>query len=256
MAGKGSRFTELANKKPEYLVPKPLIDVKGKPMIAWSLASYPDIKPSDFIFIILEEHQKKYDIVSVLKGLLHYKAVNVVLISKVTRGAIETALFAEKYIQNHEEIIITDSDLYFDSKPLLKTIREKASDIAGVTGVDVPPDTLPKYSFTLVDKHNIAVAVGEKDPELAKKGAYANMGAYHFFKWSIFANEARQMIRENALAGPEGKKEFYIAPLYQRLINKKKRITVALIKQIYRLGTPDDLEKFLKKRVTFPDSIH
>ena len=53
MAGKGSRFLEDAHLKEEYTKPKPLINIKGKPMIAWAIESLSKFKtsPQDLIFI-------------------------------------------------------------------------------------------------------------------------------------------------------------------------------------------------------------
>jgi len=61
MAGAGSRFVE-AN----YVLPKPLIDVKGKPMIERVIENLPII--GRYIFIIQKEHDKKYKLSEFLKS--------------------------------------------------------------------------------------------------------------------------------------------------------------------------------------------
>src|SRR5204863_7222207 len=126
MAGPGSRFQKEADKKQEYKKPKPLILVKNKPMIAWAMQSLPFIDlpnrsaktkftvfPKDLIFISLQEQEKKYQITQLLQNIFG-SDITVILISQVTRGAVETALQAKKFINNTEELIISDSDHFFD----------------------------------------------------------------------------------------------------------------------------------------------
>ena len=98
----------------------------------------------------------------------------------------------------------------------------------------------------MFDENNVASAVGEKDAELAKKGAWANIGGYYFSRGEIFVAEAEDMIAKNEMYGAEGKKEFYLAPVYDRLIKKGHRVEVAKIPQVWGLGTPKDVEYFEK----------
>ena len=54
MAGEGSRF-----QKEGYTLPKPLIDVNGKPMIQ-SVVENLDFD-CEYIFLVRKEHMEKYD---------------------------------------------------------------------------------------------------------------------------------------------------------------------------------------------------
>ncbi|MDP3940683.1 MAG: hypothetical protein Q8Q49_00070 [bacterium] len=257
MAGRGSRFQAVAAKNPEFQKPKPLITVQGLPMIVWAVKSLPFIdflhnpaktsfvvRPKDLTFICLEEHEEKFKIISVLQSLFS-KDISIVLIPEVTRGATETALTAKVYIAENEPLIISDSDHFFIGTPYYKTIEKMGSKVAGIIPVFKPPDDDPKWSFTLFDGTKRALAVGEKDATLAKLGAYANIGAYYFSKGNIFIDEAEAMIRENDMYGATGKQEFYIAPIYQRLIKKGFGVQAAIIEKVWGLGTPSDLEFFL-----------
>ena len=58
-------------------------------------------------------------------------------------------------------------------------------------------------------------------------------------------DEVEQVIAANDLTGEEGKKEFYVAPLYQRLIRKGLTFHAAVTPNVWGLGTPADLEYFL-----------
>ena len=80
-----------------------------------------------------------------------------------------------------------------------------------------------------------------------KKGAPANIGAYYFSKASIFFDEVEDAIANNKLTGDKGKEEFYIAPMYQNLIEKGHKFQLAMTEEVWGLGTPTDLEHFLKE---------
>lgn len=251
MAGKGSRFLDAANSNPEYQKPKPLIRIKGKPMIVWAVNSLVkfNIKPKNLIFICRQDHEDEFNISKSLKDLFGNQ-IKIVLLDKITRGAAETVLKAKDYINNEEDIIISDSDHYFDGSFLYDKIQNKDPETQGIIPVFKPPDKDPKWSFSLVEQGDVITAVGEKDKKLAEKGALANIGGYYFTHGNIFIKEVEEAIAENDLTGDEGKKEFYVAPIYQRLIKKGMKITAAITPKVWGLGTPKDVEYFEKNFVS------
>lgn len=256
MAGKGSRFLDVADQNPEYKKPKPLISVKGKPMVCWAIESLPFVElknrkagtdfkvyPKDLVFICRQDHQEDFNIANILKETFGTD-ITIILLDHITRGATETALKAKEYINQDEEIIISDSDHYFDGTPLYETILKKNEDVRGIIPVFRPPDNDIKWSYTLFDENFYAIDVNEKDPVLAGKGAFANIGAYYFSSGAEFVTEAEAMIAENDVYGPQGKQEFYLAPIYRRFLNKNKKIQVAVTPTVWGLGTPKDVESF------------
>ena len=247
IAGKGSRFLDAADSNPEYKKPKPLIKIKGKPMIAWAVDSLAKFKvePSNLIFICRQDQENEFKISYSLKELFGNQ-IKLVFIDQITKGAAETVLKAKEYINSDEDIIISDSDHYFDGSFLYNKVVNKDSETQGVIPVFEPPDKEPKWSFSLVEEGDVITAVGEKDKELAAKGAYANIGGYYFTHGNVFVKEVEEAIAENDLTGDEGKKEFYVAPIYQRLINKGMKIVAAITPKVVGLGTPKDAEYFEK----------
>ena len=237
MAGFGTRFGRTDTIKP-------FINVLGKPMIAWAVESFPQVKTQNFVFIILKEHQSKYQVKEKLIQVFG-KKIKVVIIPHPTRGAAETALAAKPYLDPNEDIIIADSDQYFDSTNLFQAILGKTSETSGIIPVDRPIDTQIKHSYTLADSHNLALKVAEKDPQLASQGAYSNIGAYYFAQAKIFTSAIEAMIKDNLTSGPPGRQEFFVAPVYQQLINEGKKVYVAPSPNAWRLGTPGDLDYFL-----------
>jgi len=259
MAGLGTRFQKVSDQNQNYKKPKPLIPVHNYPMIRWATGSLPfvnysgqesnsniKVDPSHLIFIILNEHDKEYNLERELREI-YSDDIKVIKLDNVTRGAAETAYYAKKIVDPNEDIIVSDSDHFFDGKGLEQAILTKTVDTMGIIPVFVPPnDGIPRWSYSLVHPgSNYIEQVGEKDVELMKKGALANIGAYYFSKAGMFFSEVEEVIAKNEMTGEEGKKEFYIAPLYQRLITKGFKIQAVKIPEVWGLGTPTDLEYFL-----------
>ncbi len=260
MAGLGTRFQKAAHLNPEYLKPKPFISVKGEPMIRWATRSLPFVEhpgesadnvskvlPKDLIFIILQDHDDRYEIEKQLRKI-YSDDIKVIKLPEVTRGAAETAYQAKDLVDPDEEIIVSDSDHHFDGTELANMIKDKHEDTLGIIPVFTPPnDGIPRWSYSLVGDDKVIEKVAEKDRELMDLGAYANIGAYYFTRAKTFFDEVKEVIDNNILSGEEGKGEFYVAPIYQRIIEKGGKVQAAILPEVWGLGTPDDLENFLEK---------
>ena len=258
MAGLGSRFQKAQGKNPEYRKPKPLIDVHGSPMVTWATRSLPffdfseaadekvRLSPGDVTFVVLVDHERDHGISKSLHEI-YGEGVNVLVIPELTRGAAETVYLARKFIDPEGPLIISDSDHFFDGSVLEGLIVSSDSTVAGIIPVfRAPDDGVARWSYSAVDPDTAEVTqVGEKDADLMRKGAWANIGAYYFSKGRYFLDEVRSTIHGTELTDEPGKNEFYVAPIYQRLIENGHRVLAARTPRVWGLGTPSDLEFFL-----------
>ena len=248
IAGRGSRFAAQADKNPEYKKPKPFIDVKGYPMVRWATGSLPFVKhpgqevtgdlvveSKDFIFVALKEHNESHNIGKVLQKLFGNE-IKIIYLDEVTRGAAETALQAKEYINNDEPLLISDSDHFFDGAALSQTIFENPG-IDGIIPVFEVPDGNPKWSFSRLGEDGYVDLVAEKQPI----SIWANIGGYYFGKGKDFVSIAEETIANKELTN----NEFYIAPLYNKLIARGGKVKLAFPKYVFGLGTPADLEYFI-----------
>ena len=249
IAGRGSRFKAQEDKNPEYGGPKPIINVKGYPMVRWATGSLPFIKhpdqnvdcglvvkPEDLIFIALREHDEEYKISHVLKSF-YGNGINIIFLDEVTRGAAETALAAKEFINNDEPVIISDSDHFFDGQALAQEIIDNPG-VDGLIPVFKVLDGNPKWSFSRLGKDGFVDLVAEKQP-ISK---WANIGGYYFGKGSEFIKAAQEVVDK----GEYTNNEFYIAPIYNKIIQKGGKIKLAYPKYAHGLGTPEDLEYFIE----------
>ncbi len=261
LAGLGTRFAKVAEQNPEFRKPKPLILVRGLPMVRWATGSLPFIEHpgqrvqsplrvpmSKLIFVILQEHDRAFGIAQELKNI-YSDSIRVIVLPAVTRGAAETAFQAAQYLDPEEDLLISDSDHFFDGGVLEDRIMHKAPDTVGVIPVFVPPnDGIARWSYSLVRPGSTdIIEEGEKDRLLMERGAYANIGAYYFSKAQYFLDEARAVIERDERFGEPGKAEFYIAPLYKKLLDRGLKVEAALTPEVWGLGTPEDLSRFLRE---------
>ena len=228
MAGEGSRF-----KSAGYTFPKPLIDVNGKPMIQCVVENL-DFD-ANYIFLVRSEHIKKYEgLVDTLDRITNGK-FDFVEVEGLTEGAACTALLAEKFINNDEDLLIANSDQYIEYEP------ENFSLIKNITNVDSAVFTFnavhPKWSFVKTNSRGFVTQVAEKKPI----SNIATCGIYWYRKGSDFVKYANQMIEKNIRVNSE----FYIAPVYNELIQDGKTLVPFYVHKMYGLGTPEDLEKYL-----------
>ena len=99
--------------------------------------------------------------------------------------------------------------------------------------------THPKWSFAEIDSLGRVTRVAEKDPISDN----ATVGFYYWKKGSDFVKYARQMIEANFRTNGE----FYVCPVFNLAIRDGKKIKAYHIDEMWGLGTPEDLERYLNR---------
>lgn len=235
MAGEGSRFAMAG-----YAFPKPIIEVNGEPMIKVVLDNL-NIT-ANYIFIIREEHDAKFNISSTLKQL--EPNCKIVKINGLTEGAACTTLLAKELIDSDLPLLIANSDQFieWDSCEFYHSIN------ASVDGSILTFENVhPKWSYVKLDDDGNVTQVAEKEVISNK----ATVGIYYFAKGSDYVKYAEQMINKNIRYGQgfNGNGEFYVAPVYNEAIADGKIIKTFDIKKMWGLGTPSDLEYFIRNKI-------
>ena len=229
MAGEGSRF-----QKEGYTFPKPLINVNGKPMIQ-SVVENLDFD-CEYIFLVRKEHIEKYDgLLHTLKRITNEK-FNYVVVDELTEGAACTALLAKDLINNDDDLLIANSDQIIEYEP------ENFRTFRSMLDVDAIVFTFnavhPKWSFVKTNSRGYITEVAEKKPI----SDIATCGIYWYRKGSDFVKYAEQMIDKNIRVN----KEFYIAPVYNELIEDGKTLIPFYVHKMWGIGTPEDLKAYIK----------
>lgn len=227
MAGAGSRFQQAG-----YTFPKPLIDVKGKPMIQTVVENL-NVE-ANFIFVVQKEHREKYNLDTLLN--LITPNCKVVEVNGLTEGAACTTLLAKEYINNDYPLLMANSDQFaeWDSNEFMYKMVEQNVD-AGILSFK---STHPKWSFAKVNEFGYVTEVAEKKPI----SDIATVGIYYWSKGSDYVKYAEQMISKNIRVN----NEFYVCPVFNEAIKDNKKIKTFNIEKMWGLGTPEDLQHFLK----------
>jgi NDP-sugar pyrophosphorylase family protein len=234
MAGAGSRFQQAG-----YTFPKPLIDVEGKPMIQLVVENLKPACPHKFIFICQKEHYEKYSLNEIFNNLVGRDNFECIQLTALTQGAACTVMTAIEHINNDNDLIIANSDQFVDID-----FNEYINFSRG-SGMDGTIMTFeashPKWSYARVGNDGFVLEVAEKKVI----SNHATVGIYYFKEGKKFVESTNSMIEKDIRVN----NEFYVCPVYNELIIKGGKVKIWDMpkEKMHGLGTPEDLNLFLKK---------
>ncbi|WP_312724321.1 glycosyltransferase family 2 protein [Stutzerimonas kunmingensis] len=233
MAGAGSRFSAAG-----YTQPKPLIPVRGAPMLKWVIDNIRPQCEHRYIFICQQSHIDDYD----LRHKLEVWAPGCAIVSLpgLTEGAACTVYAAKHLIENNDPVMIANSDQYI-SHDINRYLAHM--DSSGADGLIMTMEAHdPKWSFVELNDQGNVVRVVEKDvisPD-------ATVGIYNF-------RSGRELLRAIEAMFESGFRvngEFYLAPVYNEMIARGAKVVPYRIGgidvEMFGLGTPEDLQSFLE----------
>lgn len=226
MAGAGSRFADAG-----YTFPKPLIEVRGKPMIQVVVDNL-GIK-AKYVFIVQKSHYEKYN----LKHLLNLIApgCEIVQVEGLTEGAACTTLLAKEFIDNDKRLVLANSDQFIEWSPnetLYSLINAKLDG-----GIMAFKSTHPKWSFAKLGDNGLVEEVAEKKPI----SDIATVGVYYWKHGKDYVKYAERMIENDVRVNGE----FYVCPVFNEAIADGKQVGIREIDKMWGIGTPEDLDYFL-----------
>ena len=229
MAGFGSRFA-----KAGYKMPKPFIDVRGKPMIQVVVENLGfSTHNTRFIFIVRKEHIELYQ-ASYLLNLIAPGCV-IITTDTVTEGSACSILLAKEYINNDEHLFIANSDQFVEwncNEFMYSMINDNID--GGI--VTFEADSL-KWSYAKLDDNGFVSEVAEK----TRISNHATVGFYYWKHGYDYVKNAEQMIAKDIRVN----NEFYTCPVYNEAIADGKKIKIFDVKRMWGIGVPEDLDYFL-----------
>jgi HAD superfamily hydrolase (TIGR01509 family) len=228
MAGAGSRFEKVG-----YKLPKPLIDVRGKPMIQVVVENLN--MDAHFIYVVQASHRRSFNLDIFLNAIT--PKCTIVEVDGITEGAACTVLLAKEYIDSENPLFLANSDQYvkWDPMAFMYNMQETKAD----AGIAVFEDTHPKWSFAKTDAHGFVTEVAEKKPI----SNMATVGYYYWKRGCDFVRYASQMIEKDIRVN----NEFYVCPVFNEAISDGRKIRTFHVDEMWGLGTPEDLDRFLEK---------
>ena len=225
MAGLGSRF-----KKAGYTCPKYMIKAKGKTLFEWSMESLLDYnrEVNQYVFIVRKEDHSVEFIKSKMVGF----DIKIKEIDYLTDGQATTAKLGVDLCPDNESILVYNIDTYIEAYLL------KLEDLKGDGSIPCFHAGGEHWSFVKEENGKVVDVV-----EKVRISDNCSLGAYYFKSAKLYKNIYDEFYGNKTLS-----KEKYIAPMYKFMIDKGYEVTYSIIdmKSVHVLGTPEELEIFLK----------
>lgn len=232
MAGESSRFT-----KAGFTMPKYMLDVNGETLFRRCVNSFNKyFSTHRFVFILNKKENIGFIELEIKE--LDIKDYQISLIQNKTMGQAHTVFLGlEKLLfPESAEITIFNIDSIrwdFEFKPVYNN-----SD--GV--LEVFQGKGESWSFVQPGKRNLALRTTEKD----RISNLCSTGLYYFKEYDLFKMAFNHAKLNNELT----KGEYYIAPLYNLLIQKGFEIRYSEVQSesVDFLGTPDEYFAFIRRK--------
>jgi dTDP-glucose pyrophosphorylase len=228
MAGYGARFVQAG-----YQLPKMLLSAHDKTLLEWSLNSLPLHLAKVIVFVGLKEHENTFQLQEIIEKLYPQMNCKFIWIDHVTRGQAETTYLALPSCDENEPLVIFNIDTFFTSSTVEENLLNKNVD--GVLGYFNSEEN--RFSFASAGQDGYVNEVKEK--EVISTNALT--GLYTFKHPADFLETYTYHV-DNALTT---KGEYYIAPMYNYLIEQGKKYILDKAENHYILGTPAEYQEFL-----------
>ncbi|WP_421796969.1 glycosyltransferase family 2 protein [Haliscomenobacter sp.] len=230
LAGSSSFFQE-----EEFQYPKPLIEIKGIPMIQWVIECLQKIEGAKkFIFILNERDCTKFHLDDTISILTDNQAI-IVKLKNATKGAICSALMAIDELDTESPLLISNGDQVIE-KELQDAVTYFDTSLLDA-GVVTFQSVHPKWSFIRTEGNNV-VETAEKRP--ISRDAVA--GIYYFKKTSYFIKAAFDALYKDS--SHEG--FFFISAAVNELILTNQQVGYYKIenKNYHSFYSPQKIKEF------------
>lgn len=220
MAGAGSRFA-----KNGITLPKPMIEIQGKPFFYWGTMSVlPFVPVQDVTYVVLQEHVDQFHIDQVINTF--FPRAKIVILPHILQGPVFTALAAVEKVYDALPLVINDCDHMFYCPEMYAALNGKVLTAAGGLLTFISQE--PQFSYVKYDnQHRIAGTI-----EKQVVSDHAICGAYTFGNAQIF----RQIASLYTQSCPYN--ECFMSGMYNVMQEKRMTITEFVLAYHVEFGTP------------------
>jgi dTDP-glucose pyrophosphorylase len=230
MAGMGNRFTAAGYTQPKYE-----IEVLGSPLFDWSMSALSAFQAAGWLFQFATRSET--GALSFLTRRCEALAIpmsEVLQLDALTDGQATTALLLAEKADPGAPFLVFNIDTYV--RPEAMRPEQIPNGAAGWVPCFPGPGTC--WSFARIDEANRALELREKK----RISTHATVGLY----WFQSAERYMSLYKEFFGRGGEELGERYIAPMYNKLIERQEAVYVSLLEfhDVGMLGTPEQVEAF------------
>lgn len=227
MAGRGTRLANHPSGKP-----KPLIEVRGQALWWWATSCLPLDHAERLVFVCLRDHVDTFGLDRALQETYADYPVRIVVLDEVTDGQLCTVLAAKHEFAIDAPLTVFNTDTWFQHDQ--DAFLAAAAEYDGLLGVGSAPGD--RWSFARTDSASRVVEVAEK----RRISDLACTGLYYFRHTKTFLHDAESAVR----AAQRQHGEYYVAPLYNTMINRGDRVGVIPASEFRAIGTYEELAAF------------
>lgn len=244
MSGFGERF-----RRAGYTVPKPLIEIDGKPIIGHVIGMFPG--ETDFIFICNQDHldNPEYRMSAILR---HYcPAGQIIGIPSHKLGPIHAVRQVEHLIKPDVPVVVNYCDFtcYWDWQHFKHFVQACACAGAIPAYKGFHPHTLGSTNYAYIrEKHGWVEDIQEKQPYTDNRmEEFASSGTYYFDSGKTMSEAFRSTMDQDLNVGGE----YYVSLAYKPMLARKETVAVYPLQHFMQWGTPDDVEEYNGWSVAF-----
>ena len=225
MGGGGTRFGNHG-----FNVPKPLIEIYGKPFFYWATQSvhrFVDLRA--VTFVVLREHIERFHIDEVIRR--YYPDAEISVIPEVLPGAVMTCLHGIESIPEDAPVLFNDCDNLFLCGDFARFCAEERFDELDGALLTFASDD-PRFSYAAFDEDGFVTRTVEK--QVISRDAIC--GAYYFRNRRVFRDAAEKYMRNCSYS------EFFMSGVYNVLAAEGGRIKAFRVDGHLSYGTPEEYE--------------
>ena len=225
MGGAGSRFF-----KNNFVMPKPLIEINGKPFLFWATRSIEKyVEMADLTFVVLNQHIAKFHIDKVIYQYFPEAEIETVDFEEVKAGPVMTCLAGLKNISDDQPILFNDCDHMFACSSFAEDMNLGNWDYDGAL-LTFESDQ-PQFSYIKYENGKITGTV-----EKQVVSNHAICGAYMVRNAQLFCKMANNYLKNCNY------NEFFVSGIYNEMCQKGLNVQNYTVDFHVPFGTPSEYE--------------
>jgi len=244
MSGFGERFRKVG-----YTIPKPLIEIEGKPIIAHVIDMFPG--EQDFIFICNQEHLNNPEFCMESILLSYCPTGRVVGIPPHKLGPVHAVRQVEHLIDYNLPVIVNYCDFtcYWDWDHFKAFVKDSGCSGAIPAYKGFHPHTLGSTNYAYMrDENGWVQDIQEKQPYTdSRMNEFASSGTYYFSSGEMMSMAFSEMIEQQLNVNGE----YYVSLAYKVLLEDNLPIAVYPLQHFMQWGTPQDVKEYNNWSKTF-----
>ena len=225
MGGAGSRFF-----KNGFVMPKPLIEINGKPFLYWATRSIEKyVELADITFVVLKQHIAEFNIDKVISKYFPQAKIEAVDFEEVKSGPVMTCLAGLKNIQDEQPILFNDCDHMFACEHFSEDMNCGNWDYDGA----LLTFNSDQSQFSYIEYNNDRI-VGTVEKKVVSNQAIC--GAYMVRNAKMFCDMAEEYLKNCNYS------EFFVSGIYNVMCNRGLTVQNYTVDFHVPFGTPTEYE--------------